>query len=160
MSDITSNIAALTLTVSVKGPLISPENSKEALEAFPLKQYQIDGLFTLPDTDSDTNSDSDCKHNGYIVLCRTCSHCTDSDYDSDPDPDPVIVNVPVFGTDICIWIGIRVLAGHGVGCGLQTQWLHCTYTEHVHIPQTPDPDLEHWLLLYPFLGYIHTRIDI
>ena len=22
-----------------------------------------------------------CKFNGYIVLCRTCSHCTDSDWD-------------------------------------------------------------------------------
>ena len=35
------------------------------------------GSFTLPETDSGTDSDSDC----YIVLCRTCSHCTDSDLD-------------------------------------------------------------------------------
>ena len=26
-----------------------------------------------------TDSDSDSKPNGYVVLCRTCSHCTNSD---------------------------------------------------------------------------------
>ena len=35
------------------------------------------GLFTLPDTNSETHSDSDSKHNRYIPLRRTCSHCTD-----------------------------------------------------------------------------------
>ena len=39
------------------------------------------GLFTLTETDSSTDSDSDSKSNGYIVLCRTCSHYTDSDSD-------------------------------------------------------------------------------
>ena len=34
----------------------------------------ISGLFTL----SGTDSDSDFKADGYIVLCRNCSHCTDS----------------------------------------------------------------------------------
>ena len=29
------------------------------------------GLFTLPDSDTDTNSDSNYTPNGYIVLCRT-----------------------------------------------------------------------------------------
>ena len=37
------------------------------------------GSFTLPETDSGMDSDSDSKPNGYIVLCKTCSHCTDSD---------------------------------------------------------------------------------
>ena len=30
-----------------------------------------DALFTLPDSDTDSNSYSDCKPNGYIVVCRT-----------------------------------------------------------------------------------------
>ena len=42
------------------------------------------GSFTLTETDSDTESDSDSKLDGYIVLCRTCSHCTDSDADNTP----------------------------------------------------------------------------
>ena len=33
-----------------------------------------DGSFTLLDTDSGTDSDSDSKPNGYIVLYSTCSH--------------------------------------------------------------------------------------
>ena len=32
------------------------------------------GLLTLPDADSDTDSDSDSKPDGYIILCRACSH--------------------------------------------------------------------------------------
>ena len=39
------------------------------------------GSFTLLEMDSDTDSDSDYKPNGYTALCRTCSHCTDSDSD-------------------------------------------------------------------------------
>ena len=39
------------------------------------------GSFTLTETDSGTDSDLDSKPDGYIVLCRTCSHCTDSDSD-------------------------------------------------------------------------------
>ena len=38
------------------------------------------GLILLPDTDRNLDS----KPNGYIVLYRNCSHCTDSDLDSDP----------------------------------------------------------------------------
>ena len=34
------------------------------------------GSFTLMETDSD----SDSKPDGYIVLCRTFSHCTDPDH--------------------------------------------------------------------------------
>ena len=41
------------------------------------------GLFTLPDTDSD----SDSKLDGYIVLWRNCYHCTDLASDSNPDPN-------------------------------------------------------------------------
>ena len=44
-------------------------------------------LFTLPDTDSGTDSDSDSKLDGYIVLYRTCSHCTDLNSDAYPDSD-------------------------------------------------------------------------
>ena len=40
------------------------------------------GSFTLLEMDSGTDSDSDSKSDGYIALCRTCSHCTD--LDSDP----------------------------------------------------------------------------
>ena len=35
------------------------------------------GLFTLPDTDSGSDSDLDSKSDGYIVICRIWSHCTD-----------------------------------------------------------------------------------
>ena len=40
------------------------------------------GSFTLPETDLGTDSDFDSKRNDYIVLCRTFSHCTDSNSDS------------------------------------------------------------------------------
>ena len=36
------------------------------------------GLFKLTETDSGTDSDSDSKPNCYVVLFRTCWHCTDS----------------------------------------------------------------------------------
>ena len=42
------------------------------------------GLNTLLDSDMGADSDLDPKSDGYIVQCRTCSHCTDSDSDSDP----------------------------------------------------------------------------
>ena len=32
---------------------------------------QRNGSFTLPNSDTDSDSSSDCKPNGYIVLCRT-----------------------------------------------------------------------------------------
>ena len=38
------------------------------------KNTSLNGLRTLPDTDSGTDSDSDSKPDGYIVLCKTCSH--------------------------------------------------------------------------------------
>ena len=47
----------------------------------PLQSDLFYGSFTLPQTDSVMDSDSDSKPNGYIVLRRTCSHCTDSDSD-------------------------------------------------------------------------------
>ena len=36
-----------------------------------LKLYHPYGLFTLPDWDTHSNSNSDCKPNGYILLRRT-----------------------------------------------------------------------------------------
>ena len=48
----------------------------------------------LPDTDSDTDSDSD-KPNGYIVLYKSVTIAK-------------IIAVPIFETDFCIRIGIRV----------------------------------------------------
>ena len=59
-----------------------------------LKNY---GLFTLPDTDSATDSDSDYKPDGNIVPYRNYSHCTDSDLDSEPDPDPQSLLNPFLG---------------------------------------------------------------
>ena len=47
------------------------------------------GLSTLPEKDSGTNADSDSKPDGYIVLCRTCSHCTDLDSDPYLDLNPI-----------------------------------------------------------------------
>ena len=38
------------------------------------------GSFTLTESDSGIQSDSESKPNGYIVRYRTCSHCTDSDF--------------------------------------------------------------------------------
>ena len=45
------------------------------------KTFQLNGLFTLLETDSGTNSDSDSKPDCYIVLYRNCSNCTDLDLD-------------------------------------------------------------------------------
>ena len=57
------------------------------------------GLFTLPDMASDTDLESDSTPDGYIVLYRNCSHCTDSDSDSDSDPhqDPQLLLYPFLG---------------------------------------------------------------
>ena len=38
--------------------------------------------FRLTETDSGTHPDSDSNPDGYIVTCRTCLHCTDSESDS------------------------------------------------------------------------------
>ena len=63
------------------------------------------GLFTLLDTDSDIDLNLDSKPDGYIVLYRNCSDCTDLDqYEC---RSPVII-VPTFVMDICIQIRIRV----------------------------------------------------
>ena len=35
------------------------------------RYYQCNGLFALPDSDIDSDSDSNCKPNDYIVPCRT-----------------------------------------------------------------------------------------
>ena len=39
----------------------------------------LNDSFSLTETNSGADSDSDSKPNGYIVLCRICSHCTDLD---------------------------------------------------------------------------------
>ena len=49
------------------------------------------GLFTLLDTDSAL------KHDGYMVLYRNCSHCTDSDSDPYLDRDPRPLMNLIFG---------------------------------------------------------------
>ena len=59
------------------------------------------GSFTLLETDSGTNSDSDSEQNGYIVLYRICSNCTGSD--SDP------YSLLLYRTGIWVCIRIRVL---------------------------------------------------
>ena len=49
---------------------------------FTVMVYRIfPGSFTLMEMDLSVNLDSDFKLDGYIVLCRTCPHCTDSDLD-------------------------------------------------------------------------------
>ena len=50
---------------------------------------------------SGTNSDSDSKPDGYIVLCRTSSHCMDSDPNSWQDLDSQLQLYPFWG-----WISI------------------------------------------------------
>ena len=47
----------------------------------PKKWEPCNGLFTLTETDLGTDSVLDSNPNGHIVLCRKCSHCTDSDLD-------------------------------------------------------------------------------
>ena len=49
---------------------------------------QGNGLFTLPDSNSNSYSDSDSKPDGYIVLCRSFH------IGSDPDPDPCTDRFP------------------------------------------------------------------
>ena len=49
-------------------------HSQKAKEGSTCTSY---GLIRLPDSDTGTDSDSDSKPDGYIVLCRTYSHCTD-----------------------------------------------------------------------------------
>ena len=60
--------------------------------------------FTLTEINSVTDSDSDSKPNGYIVLCKMCSHCTD--LDSDP------YSLFLFRTGIRVWVRTRVRFGN------------------------------------------------
>ena len=49
-------------------------------------------LFTLPDSDTDSNSDSDYKPNGYVTLCGMIhSYCTESDSDSSPNYQTIVM---------------------------------------------------------------------
>ena len=59
------------------------------------EQYLCNGLFTLPETDLDTDSDSNSKPCGYIVLYRNCSHCME--FDCDPKSDPQLLPFPFLG---------------------------------------------------------------
>ena len=57
-----------------------------------LFSYLVYGLITLTETDLGTDSDSDSIPDGYILLCKTCSHygsfpLPDSDSDSNSDSD-------------------------------------------------------------------------
>ena len=70
------------------------------------------GLFTLPDTDSGTDSDSDSEHDGYIVLCRTCSHCMDSDSDPYLDWDLQLLLYPFLGQIFVSRLGSESVSGN------------------------------------------------
>ena len=50
-----------------------------------LEVFQTNGLFTLLDADSGTDSDSDPKSYGHIVLHRPCLYSMD--FNSEPNPD-------------------------------------------------------------------------
>ena len=96
-------------------------------------QNQRNGLFSLPNTDSGTSSDSDYKPHGYIVLCRTCSHCTDSDSDSNLDSDLQLLLYPILG-----WISVPGLEYESVsGCKIKA-CLHvpssslCLFPSNLH----------------------------
>ena len=56
--------------------------------------HSCNGLFTLLDIDSSTNIDSNSEPDGYIVLSRRCSHCTDADSDLYLDLDPQLLLYP------------------------------------------------------------------
>ena len=60
------------------------------LETHRVQEEQLShyGLFTLPDTGSDSDSDLDSKPDGYIVLCRSFH------IGSDPDLDPCTESFP------------------------------------------------------------------
>ena len=58
-------------------------------------------LFTLSDTDGGTKVNSDFKPDGYIVPCKTCLHCTDTDLDPSPDSDPQSL-LPILGMYISV----------------------------------------------------------
>ena len=73
----------------------------------PWKFSALDGLFTLTDTNSGTDSDSTSKPSGYIVLCRTGSHYRDSDSNPYSDSDPQSLQYSFLG-----WIAVP-----GLGCG-------------------------------------------
>ena len=72
----------------------------------------VNGLFTLPNTNSDTNSDSDSKSNGYIVLCRTGSHCMDSDSDAHPDSHRQSLLYPFMGQTSIPGLGSESVSGN------------------------------------------------
>ena len=72
------------------------------------------GLILLPDTDRNLDS----KPNGYIVLYRNCSHCTDSDLDSDPYLDHRSLLYSFLG-----WISMR-----GIGIRARVWQRKCAIT--------------------------------
>ena len=77
------------------------------------RSVDTDGLFTLPDIDSVTNSDSDSKPDGRIVLHRNCSQCTDSD--SNPDPQSLLY--PFLG-----WISVPESRSESVSGNINKPW--------------------------------------
>ena len=61
-----------------------------------MNAFRYYGLFSLPDTDSGTNSNSDSKPDGYIVLHGTCLHYMDWNLDSNPDLDSQSLQYPFY----------------------------------------------------------------
>ena len=72
----------------------------------------INGLFTLPQTDSGTDSDSDSKPDGYFVLCRTRSHCTDSNSDPYLKSYPQWQLYPILGGISISELGSESMSGN------------------------------------------------
>ena len=100
----------MTVTTPTLTPYICIA-SAEIAECKYAKTVQVIGfgvIFTLRDTDSNTDSDSDSKPDGYIVLNRNCSHCTDSDSDSDLEPNHLLY--PFFGQIFVLGSGSKSLS--------------------------------------------------
>ena len=85
------------------------------------------GLFTLAEMVSETDSETDSKPSGYIVLCRTVHiaqtrtlipityFCIGRNPSPSPYPYP----------NLAMWLSHYVLS-YTARFRLQTQWLHCT----------------------------------
>ena len=63
--------------------LRNPSENTATLRSFSrnvlFRRDDVNRLYTLPDKNSDNNTDSDSIPDGYILMYRKCPHCTDSD---------------------------------------------------------------------------------